>query len=300
MRGVSAVALLAVLALPVAVALPPPQESAGRIVGFVSEYRIGPGDSWTSVGARAGVAASTLARRNGRPLDSRLREGEVISVDARHITPAGADGLAIVVNVPQRMLFHYRDGALAGHFPVAVGRRDWKTPLGAFTVRERELDPTWDVPVSIQEEMRRDGRPVLTKVPPGPDNPLGRHWIGLTLPGIGIHGTNVPSSIYRFTTHGCVRMHPDDVAALFEGVREGDPGRTIYEPVLVAVAADGQVFLEVHPDIYGRVPNALDLAVHLLDRAGVLGMVDRAGVRRVVAAREGVAVPLSPPSSPNS
>ncbi|HEX6323181.1 MAG TPA: L,D-transpeptidase [Vicinamibacterales bacterium] len=291
MRALAALALAAL-----ATATPAPQGDA-RLVGFVSEYRVARGDSWTSVGARAGVAAATLSRLNGRSLDTPLRDGEVITIDARHIVPANPQGLPLVINVPQRLLFRYGDGALAAHYPVAVGRRDWPTPLGAFTVVERELNPTWDVPVSIQEEMRREGRPVLTKVPPGPANPLGRHWLRLTLPGVGIHGTNAPSSIYRSTTHGCIRMHPDDVAALFEAVSEGDAGRTIYEPVLVAVTPGLQVFLEVHPDIYRRVPDAFDLAVHLLERAGVLKAVDRAHVRRVVAARDGIAVALLPAGS---
>jgi L,D-transpeptidase ErfK/SrfK len=293
--AVRALLIVAALALPAA-AVSPRQES-GRLVGFVSEYRIASGDTWTSVGARAGVSASTLARLNGRSPDSRLRRDELITIDARHIAPDNPSGVPVVINVPQRLLFHYRDGALAAHYPVAVGLRGWATPLGPFTIIERELNPTWDVPVSIQEEMRREGRPVLTKVPPGPANPLGRHWLRLTLPGVGIHGTNAPPSIYRSTTHGCIRMHPDDVAELFDAVSEGDAGRAIYEPVLVAVADGGQVFLEVHPDIYRRVPDALGLALRLLDRAGVLASVDRAHVRRVVAARDGIAVPLSPPPS---
>ena len=69
----------------------------------------------------------------------------------------------------------------------------------------------WIVPESIQEEMRREGKDVLTRVPPGPDNPLGRHWIGLSIGGIGIHGTIAPSSVYHFRSHGCIRLHPDDV-----------------------------------------------------------------------------------------
>lgn len=277
--------------------LTPPQVSPPAVVGFVSDYRVARGDTWTAVGARAGVTPSTLARRNGRSLDVPLREGETIAIDARHIVPSNAAGAAIVINVPQRLLFHFHEGALDAHFPVAVGRRDWPTPLGAFSIRTREENPTWDVPVSIQEEMRREGHRVLTTVPPGPDNPLGRHWLGLTLPGVGIHGTNAPASIYRATTHGCIRMHPDDIAALFARVAAGDTGRAIYEPVLVAVTGDGAVFLEVHPDVYRRVPDALDLANDLLDRAGVLSRVSAEAVKRAVAAREGIAIELTPAGS---
>jgi L,D-transpeptidase ErfK/SrfK len=271
----------------------PQQPAPILVIGAVTEYQVARGDTWTSVGARWGVTSSTLARRNGRSLDMPLRESERITIDARHIVPANPGGVAIVVNLPQRVLFHFRDAQPVRHFPVAVGRRDWATPTGAFTIRMKEENPTWDVPISIQEEMRREGRRVLTAVPPGPDNPLGRHWLGLTLPGVGIHGTNAPSSIYRATTHGCMRMHPNDIAALFERVRVGDTGRTVYEPILVAVTPDGRVFLEVHPDIYRRVPDALDLAHHLLERAGVLSSLDARDIQRVVAAREGIATELS-------
>lgn len=264
-----------------------------RVVGFVSEYEVARGQTWESVGARAGVYPATLARLNGRRVKQALREGDRITIDARHITPPNPTGASIVINVPQRLLFHYREGLVDSHAPVAVGRHDSKTPLGPFSIREREENPTWDVPVSIQEEMRREGNPVLTKVPPGPKNPLGRYWLGLTLPGVGIHGTNVPSSIYRSTTHGCIRMHPDDVEALFARVAVGDRGRTIYEPILVAVTDDRRVFLEVHPDIYGRVPDAFDLAMLLLERAGVLASIDPVEVRRVVARYDGIAVMLA-------
>lgn len=281
----------AALAALVLVIAPQARVERPRVVGFVSEHDVARGETWASLAARSGVYPSTLARMNGLRVDKPLKAGERITIDARHISPANPHGVSLLINVPQRLLFHCRDASLQAHFPIAVGKPDWRTPLGPFTVREREENPTWDVPVSIQEEMRREGNPVLTKVPPGPKNPLGKYWLGLTLPGVGIHGTNVPSSIYRSTTHGCIRMHPDDIASLFQLVREGETGRAIYEPVLVAVTAEGDVYLEVHPDIYGRVPNMLDLAIDLLERAGAPA-VRREDVKRVVAMRQGIAVML--------
>ncbi len=79
---------------------------------------------------------------------------------------------------------------------MAVGRADWQTPLGDFTIVIKEEDPTWDVPLSIQQEMRRAGKRVVKSVPPGPANPLGRFWLGLSLDSVGIHGTIAPLSIY--------------------------------------------------------------------------------------------------------
>ena len=262
------------------------------LVGGERTHVVERGETWTSIGARAGVAPATLARHNGRAPGSRLTAGEWIAIDNRHIVPDAA-GVSIVINLPQRLLFHYVDGGLRAHYPVAVGLSDWQTPLGPFTIIEKEKDPTWDVPESIQEEMRLEGKKVLTKVPPGPDNPLGRHWLRLSFGGVGLHGTNVPSSVYRVTTHGCMRMHPDDIADLFAHAEVGDSGRILYEPVLAAVMPDGRVFLEVNPDAYRRVPNMLDLAMDVLRRAGADGLTDPERVRAVVRARGGIAVDVS-------
>ena len=213
------------------------------------------GETWTTIGARVAVDPEVLARRNGRTVRVALEAGDVLGIDNRHIVPPYEED-ELLINVPQRMLFHYREGVLRAHYPVAVGRSDWQTPLGAFSVVSVESDPTWDVPLSIQEEMRRAGKPVVKRVAPGPTNPLGHYWIGLSLGSVGLHGTTAPSSIYHFATHGCLRLHPDDVEDLFPYVSVGDRGRVVYQPVLVAF--DGtDVFLEVHPDRYRPVSQSV-------------------------------------------
>lgn len=282
--------MIARAALLIAAAMALSQARSHVVVGSAGEHIVLPGESWVSISARLGIPVSTLLRQNSRAANGVLVAGESIAVDARHLAP-GASDRTIVINVPQRLLFLYRDGALAAHFPIAVGLPDWRTPLGEFTVRELEENPTWDVPVSIREEMRREGHPVLTKVAPGPKNPLGKHWIGLTLPGVGIHGTNVPTSIYRSTTHGCIRMHPDDVAVLFASLREGDTGRIVYEPVMAAVDDAGAPWLEVHPDFYRRVPRMLDHALEAIRAAG--GGVTVSDVEKVVREKRGIAVRLA-------
>jgi L,D-transpeptidase ErfK/SrfK len=151
------------------------------------------------------------------------------------------------------------------------------------------------VPVSIQEEMRRAGKPVLKTVPPGPSNPLGRYWLRLSLGSIGVHGTAAPSSIYHFATHGCIRLHPDDVEDLFTHVAIGDAGRIVYEPVLVGF--DGtDVFLEVHRDAYRRGIDLPARAWQRLDETGLRTLVDPELVARVVREAEGLAVPVTGPA----
>jgi L,D-transpeptidase ErfK/SrfK len=226
-----------------------------QIVGRVADYRVKAGDTLAILGSRAGVDAAILAASNQLPRTTKLRVGQTLSIDNRHIAPR-RDGASIVVNIPQRMLFAF-EGDDVRAFPVALGRPTWPTPTGTFRIVTKETDPTWDVPVSIQHEMQRAGRAPLLKVPPGPDNPLGDRWFGLSLPGIGIHGTSAPSSIYHHQTHGCIRLHPDDIRELFDRLVVGTAGEIVYEPVLLAVM-DGHVFLESHSDVYRRgSPNLL-------------------------------------------
>lgn len=259
-----------------------------RLSGQQISYQVVRGDSLSSLAARNGQSASLIARTNGLSARAQLQPGQLLVLDNRHVVPDSAeDGL--LINVPQRMLFLFADGALAAVHPVTAGRHDWRTPLGPFTVINRQTDKPWFVPKSIQEEMAREGKPVLTRVEPGPDNPLGRHWIGLSMPAIGIHGTNAPMSIYALRSHGCVRMHPDDIASLFEQVRVDTPGRIVYHPTLLAVLDDGRVFVEVNPDAYRLGPAPMAALRALAEQRGITDHVDWDQAQLVANAREGIA-----------
>jgi L,D-transpeptidase ErfK/SrfK len=259
---------------------------AERLTGQVVAHEVRRGDTLSSLGARYGVDNRTLAADNGKSTTDVLVVGRALRIDNRHITPTGHDASALIVNIPQRMLFHRGD--LVTAFPVALGRPSWRTPTGDFMVATREENPTWDVPSSILAAARRAGRPHPTRVPPGPRNPLGAFWLGLSAAGIGVHGTIEPASIYRFASHGCIRLHPDDIAWLFPRVNVGDAVALIYESVLLAQAR-GHVFLEVHPDAYGLKAPTLARVRELAAAQGVTEQIDWAAATRVVGARQGVA-----------
>jgi L,D-transpeptidase ErfK/SrfK len=157
----------------------------------------------------------------------------------------------IVVNIPQGSLFLISQGAVVARYPVGLGRPSWPTFVGPFIIEAKEVDPIWDVPLSIQDELRRAGKPVLTRVLPGPANPLGKYWLGLDVTGYGIHGTNAPASISKFQTHGCIRMLSADIEDLFGRVEVGTRGMSVYEPILLG-DVDGELWLEAHPDVYRR------------------------------------------------
>lgn len=241
--------------------------------GGVFSYRVKKGDFLLKIRGRFGVGLSTLTRANGLKDPDRLFPGEILLVDNRHLVPPVRDA-GILINIPQKMLFFFSGKKMAMATPVALGMPSWPTPAGRFHVVAKKVDPAWVVPVSIQKEMRRHGEKVLTKVPPGPNNPLGKYWMGLDLPNLGIHGTNAPSSIFGFTTHGCIRLFPEAVRSLFPEVPVGTAGEIVYAPILVEPLGNGRVFLEVDPDVYHKEPDLVEVFERWMARDPKIG-IDR-------------------------
>jgi lipoprotein-anchoring transpeptidase ErfK/SrfK len=99
-------------------------------------------------------------------------------------------------------------------FPVAVGQPAYPTPLGSFSIRSMRKDPWWYPP-------DRDWAAGASPIPPGPGNPLGTRWMGLSIGGVGIHGTYDSGSVGTAASHGCIRMHISSAEWLYERVRIG-------------------------------------------------------------------------------
>jgi L,D-transpeptidase ErfK/SrfK len=264
-----------------------PLSLSSLLTGGDFRYIVQRGDSLTSVGARFGVPIKTLAANNGLAPNALLIEGQNLSIDNRHIVPAGLTE-GILINIPQRMLFYMKEGQAMQSYPVGLGRPDWPTPTGRFTVITKEENPVWDVPKSIQEEMRRDGQVVEERVPSCPENPLGKHWLGLSVPGYGIHGTIAPASIYQFRTHGCIRLHADDIAALFPELPAGTSGLILYQRLLVARVGE-RIFLEAHPDPYGKDPSPQESLVAMIATHNLAEALDWEIAKEIIAKQEGVA-----------
>ena len=120
----------------------------------------------------------------------------------------------IVIRRAQNRLFLYTGERKPVVFGVATGQPSYPTPLGRFTIVSKQLNPWWYPPDS-------DWARGLAPVPPGPGNPLGTRWMGLSLPGVGVHGTPDAASIGYSASHGCIRMRIPDAEWLFEHVSEG-------------------------------------------------------------------------------
>ena len=130
-------------------------------------------------------------------------------------------GYAIVIRRASNELFLYHRAGPKGmlverKFGVATGTASYPTPLGSFAIVDKQRDPWWYPPDS-------DWAAGAKPVPPGPGNPLGTRWMGLSEPLIGIHGTPDAASIGYSASHGCVRMLVPEAEWLFERVEEGTP-----------------------------------------------------------------------------
>jgi L,D-transpeptidase ErfK/SrfK len=181
-------------------------------------------------------------------------EGTTVLLPGQRLLPQGAHE-GIVVNLPEHRLYYYpkvRKGETPYviTYPVSIGKMDWSTPLGKTRVVDKRKNPTWNPPESVRKEHAERGDPLPTVVKAGPDNPLGAFAMRLDIhPGAYlIHGTNNPIAVGMAITHGCIRMYPEDIEALFPQVPVNTPVWLLNEPVKVA-RVNGQVWLEVHPPV---------------------------------------------------
>jgi lipoprotein-anchoring transpeptidase ErfK/SrfK len=125
----------------------------------------------------------------------------------------------IVINRSVNRLYLYRRAKPWRTFAVATGQSIYPTPAGTFHIVVKWKNPWWYPPT--QDSWAKGLKPV----PPGPDNPLGTRWMGLSAPGVGIHGTDAPASIGYSASHGCIRMQVPDAEWLFDHV---DIGTTVH------------------------------------------------------------------------
>ena len=133
---------------------------------------------------------------------------------------SGRSGKAIVIRRGSNKLLLYSIGhtsKLVRTFQVATGRSQYPTPLGKYEIVNKWLNPWWYPPAG--SAWAANSKPI----PPGPGNPLGTRWMGLSAPYVGIHGTPDAASIGYSASHGCIRMLIPQVEWLFTQVDIGTP-----------------------------------------------------------------------------
>lgn len=272
--------------------------SSDKLVGTAGAYSVIKGDTIRLVAAKLGVSRQHLIKANRLDDKAYLKVGQKLLYNNRKIVPQRMKN-GIVVNIPDRTLYFFRQGKLAVSLPVALGvavksdKYDWKTPTGKFKITAKMKDPTWHVPPSIQSEMEDHGKEVITSIPPGDGNPLGKYAIKTSIPGILIHSTTKPWSIYSFASHGCIRVYPEQMEQFFKEVKVNTPGEIIYKPVKLAVTEEGRVFLEVHRDVYNKSSGLALEARQLIEKQNLSGQVDWKKVESIVRIKSGIAEDIS-------
>lgn len=201
----------------------------------------------------------------------------------------------IVLNLAEmRLYYFYRSNGsdMVVTFPIGVGKDGFDTLLGEHRVVGKEKNPVWHPTAASKME-----RPELPDaVPPGPDNPLGGYKLALNIPGYLLHGTNRPYGVGRRVSHGCIRLFPEDIAWLFDMVKEGTRVEVIYQPVKAALV-DGRLMVEVHDD-YLHGADLMKLAMDEIRRAGYSGLRYSAAVEKAVEEKKGVPVDVTPDFTP--
>jgi L,D-transpeptidase ErfK/SrfK len=309
-------------AAPAAVAAPAPNPAAPRLAALETRhFELAPSqdvigetqvifarheNTFSAIGRQYNLGYEEMRRANPGVDQWLPGEGTPIYLPTQTILPE-APRKGIVVNVPAMRLYYFsaekpkEAGAaevlkVSSH-PIGIGVQGWATPFGEAKVTQKVKDPVWYVPASIRKEHAERGDPLPSVVPPGPDNPLGEYAMTLSLPSYLIHGTNKPAGVGMRSSHGCIRLYPEDIEALFSRVGRGTEVRLVNQPVL-AGWRDGQLYLEVHPplaeethDLVAEADAALGRA---LARAGVAAAVelDRAAILKIVTEQRGIPLPV--------
>jgi len=209
-------------------------EPGQDIVGLVQITTATKEDTLTDIARRFNVGYEEIVRANPSVDPWVPGVGRQIVVPTQFILP-NAPREGVVINIPQMRIFYYpkhksNEPQVVITHPIGIGKVGWRTPEGVTKVVRKQKDPTWRPPESIIKEHRENGEELERVIGPGPDNPLGRYAFYLGWPSYMIHGTNKPAGVGLRSSHGCLRLYPEDIAQFFEIIPLGTPVRAVNEP----------------------------------------------------------------------
>lgn len=210
----------------------------GDLIGEVSHYTVRKEDNLYEIARRFDIGIVEILAANPGVDPWQPKPGTKLTLTTQHILPPVRTG--IVLNLSELRMFYFRPDGSVMTFPIGIGREGWQTPTGVTSITRKRKDPVWIPPPSIREE-----NPNLPDIiPAGPENPLGAYALNLGWPGYVIHGTNRPYGIGKRSSHGCIRLYPEDIETLFSAVKTGTPVTVIDTPYKVGWKGD-TLYLEV-------------------------------------------------------
>jgi L,D-transpeptidase ErfK/SrfK len=302
-------ALLLASALPAVHGQPAPVErhvlpgSESDLVGTVRSVKVRDEQTLLDIAREQGIGQEEILNANPGVDRWLPTVGSEVLVPGQRLLPVGARR-GIVINLPEYRLYYFPQPARKSGprevmtFPISVGRMDWKTPLGLTRVVGKQKNPSWVPPASIRAEHAFDGEELPRIVPAGPDNPLGAYALRLGVAGYLIHGTDKEFGVGMRVTHGCMRLLPEHIEALFRLVPVGTPVRLMNQPIKLGWGPDG-LYLEAHPpleedeqEVEIRIADALAQARQKLAARPGLAL-DELAVSTAVIEKSGLPVPIT-------
>jgi L,D-transpeptidase ErfK/SrfK len=311
----SAPAAAPVVAAPAAPALAEPidthkfvlADAQDDVVGTVQITIASKEDTLPDIARRFDVGYEEIVRANPGVDPWIPGEGRHIVVPTRFILP-NAPREGIVINVAAMRLFYFPahrkdEPQLVYTHPIGIGKLGWSTPQGITHVVSHVKDPVWRPSAALRIDHRNDnGEDLPAVVAAGPDNPLGKYEFRLGWPSYLIHGTNKPYGVGLRSSHGCVRLYPEDIEKIFQLVPNGTQVRVVNQPFLFGWHA-AQLYLQpytVLEDDKRDWTNAQkkllshSLPAHVQDALRAAGTeIDWQSVAAVTHAPRGIPVPVS-------
>ncbi len=222
---------------------------SGDVVGYVQKTVIGKEDTLPDIARRFDVGYEEILLANPGVDPWLPGVGREVVVPTQFVLPA-APHEGVVVNVAAMRIFYYPshkkgEPQVVYTHPIGIGRVGWKTPEGTTKIVSRQKDPVWVVPKSVRAEHLEDGEKLPGIVPAGPDNPLGQYAFRLGWPSYLIHGTNKPYGVGMRSSHGCMRLYPEDIAVFFDLIPIGTKVTIVNQPYLFGWR-DGTLYLQAY------------------------------------------------------
>ena len=296
--------LLAVVGNAYAITYNLPETSGDRVVassaGDTASITVDHDQTLLDVARQFNLGQTEIVTLNPKLDRWLIKKGTVVRLPNRRILP-DTPHEGITLNIAEYRMYYYpaNQPGTVRSYAHGIGRQDWQTPLGKTSVAKKVKDPAWHPPESIRREHAANGDPLPAIVPPGPNNPLGAYALHLNLPGeYRIHGTDV-DKIYGIgmqITHGCVRMYPEDIEALYNSVPIGTPVYIVKQPIKVGWL-NNTLYIEAHPDLEGEEKTQdqrYALALALIQKAnnGELPEFDQVALNQALKDLDGTPVPL--------
>jgi L,D-transpeptidase ErfK/SrfK len=222
------------------------------VVGELQVTVVGPEDTFSDIARRFNVGYEEMVRANPG-IDPWLpKPGSKVIVPTRFVLP-NAPREGIVINVAAMRLFYFAprkkgEPLVVYTYPIGIGRVGWATPQGETKITRKVEDPVWRPTPAILKEHAENGDPLPEVVPAGPDNPLGNRAMYLAWPTYLIHGTNKPYGVGIRSSHGCIRLYPEDILQLYGTTPVGSRVRVVNQPFVFGWHGDS-LYLQAYGEL---------------------------------------------------